>query len=167
MHRFPFQSTNFPFSFFNLQLTTYNLQHVEARIDKWLWAVRLYKTRSMATDACKKGQVTMNGTTMKPSKSIKEGDVVSVRKPPITYTFRVLKAIESRVGAKLVPEMLENITPKEQYDILEMSKISGFANRMRGTGRPTKKERRDLDEFLGDDNFGADLFFLDDEDDEE
>ena len=121
----------------------------------------------MATDACKKGQVTMNGTTMKPSKSIKEGDVVSVRKPPITYTFRVLKAIESRVGAKLVPEMLENITPKEQYDILEMSKISGFANRMRGTGRPTKKERRDLDEFLGDDSFGADFLFFDDEEDEE
>ena len=128
--------------------------------------MRLYKTRSIATDACKKGQVTMNGVTMKPSKTIKEGDVVSVRKPPITYTFRVLKAIESRVGAKLVPEMLENITPKEQYDILEMSKISGFANRMRGTGRPTKKERRDLDEFLGDENFGADLFFLDDEDED-
>ena len=121
----------------------------------------------MATDACKKGQVTMNGVNMKPSKTIKEGDVVSVRKPPITYTFRVLMAIENRVGAKLVPEMLENITPKEQYDILEMSKISGFANRMRGTGRPTKKERRDLDEFLGDDNFGADLFFFDDEDDDQ
>ena len=121
----------------------------------------------MATDACKKGQVTMNGVNMKPSKTVKEGDVVSVRKPPITYTFRVLKAIESRVGAKLVPEMLENITPKEQYDILEMSKISGFANRMRGTGRPTKKERRDLDEFLGDDNFGADLFFFDDEDEDD
>ena len=128
--------------------------------------MRLYKTRSIATDACKKGQVTMNGVTMKPSKTIKEGDVVSVRKPPITSTFRVLKAIESRVGAKLVPEMLENITPKEQYDILEMSKISGFANRMRGTGRPTKKERRDLDEFLGDENFGTDLFFLDDEDED-
>ena len=128
--------------------------------------MRLYKTRSIATDACKKGQVTMNGATMKPSKTIKEGDVVSVRKPPITYTFRVLKAIENRVGAKLVPEMLENITPKEQYDILEMSKISGFANRMRGTGRPTKKERRDLDEFLGDENFGADLFFLDDDDED-
>ena len=131
--------------------------------------MRLYKTRSMATDACKKGQVTMNGTTMKPSKTIKEGDVVSVRKPPITYTFRVLKPIENRVGAKLVPEMLENITPKEQYDILEMSKISGFANRMRGTGRPTKKERRDLDEFLGDESFGMSnlLFFDDDDDDEE
>ena len=110
----------------------------------------------------------MNGTTMKPSKSIKEGDVVSVRKPPITYTFRVLKPIENRVGAKLVPEMLENITPKEQYDILEMSKISGFANRMRGTGRPTKKERRDLDEFLGDGNFGMpDFLFLDNDDEEE
>ena len=123
----------------------------------------------MATDACKKGQVTMNGTTMKPSKTIKEGDVVSVRKPPITYTFRVLKPIENRVGAKLVPEILENITPKEQYDILEMSKISGFANRMRGTGRPTKKERRDLDEFLGDESFGMSnlLFFDDDDDDEE
>lgn len=129
--------------------------------------MRLYKTRSMATDACKKGQVTMNGTTMKPSKTIKEGDVMSVRKPPITYTFRVLKAIENRVGAKLVPEMLENITPKEQYDILEMSRISGFANRMRGTGRPTKKERRDLDEFLGDDSFGNDYLFFDDEEDEE
>ena len=121
----------------------------------------------MATDACKKGQVTMNGTTMKPSKTIKEGDVVSVRKPPITYTFRVLKAIENRVGAKLVPEMLENITPKEQYDILEMSRISGFANRMRGTGRPTKKERRDLDEFLDNGDFGASdfLFFEDEEED--
>ena len=122
----------------------------------------------MATDACKKGQVTMNGATMKPSKSIKEGDVVSVRKPPITYTFRVLKAIENRVGAKLVPEMLENITPKEQYDILEMSKISSFAGRMRGTGRPTKKERRDLDEFLGDESFGmSDLHFFDDDDEDE
>ena len=109
----------------------------------------------------------MNGTTMKPSKTIKEGDVVSVRKPPITYTFRVLKPIENRVGAKLVPEMLENITPKEQYDILEMSKISGFANRMRGTGRPTKKERRDLDEFLGDESFGmSNLLFLDDDEEE-
>ena len=93
--------------------------------------------------------------------------MVSVRKPPITYTFKVLKPIENRVGAKLVPEMLENITPKEQYDILEMSRISGFANRMRGTGRPTKKERRDLDEFLDDENFGmGDFLFFDDEDED-
>ena len=142
---------------------------MEARIDKWLWAVRLYKTRSMATDACKKGQITMNGMTVKPSKVIKEGDVISVRKPPVTYTFRVLQAIENRVGAKLVPEMLENITPKEQYDILEMSKISGFVGRARGTGRPTKKERRDLDDFTTDvPIFFDDLSpFDDDEDDED
>lgn len=142
---------------------------MEARIDKWLWAVRLYKTRSMATDACRKGQITMNGMTVKPSKVIKEGDVISVRKPPVTYTFRVLQAIENRVGAKLVPEMLENITPKEQYDILEMSKISGFVGRARGTGRPTKKERRDLDDFTADvPIFFDDLSpFDDDEDDED
>ena len=139
---------------------------MEARIDKWLWAVRLYKTRSMATDACKKGQITMNGATMKPSKTIKEGDVVSVRKPPITYTFRVIKAIENRVGAKLVPEMLENVTSKEQYELLEMNRISGFVDRARGTGRPTKKDRRSLDEFVtpeyfsdNDDDFDFDFDF--------
>ncbi|MBO4444768.1 MAG: RNA-binding S4 domain-containing protein [Bacteroidaceae bacterium] len=126
---------------------------MEARIDKWLWAVRLYKTRSMATDACRKGQITMNGLTVKPSKVIKEGDIISVRKPPVTYTFKVLQAIENRVGAKLVPEMLENLTPKEQYDILEMNRISGFVNRARGTGRPTKKDRRELDEFQADTPF--------------
>lgn len=141
---------------------------MEARIDKWLWSVRLYKTRSLATDACKKGQITMNGLPVKPSKVIKEGDVISVRKPPVTYTFRVLQAIENRVGAKLVPEMLENITPKEQYDILEMSKISGFVNRARGTGRPTKKDRRVLDDFTSDvPIFFDDLSPFDDNDDEE
>ena len=120
---------------------------MEARIDKWLWAVRLYKTRSLATDACKNGRITINGTAAKPSKTVHEGDTVTVRKPPVTYTFRVLQAIENRVGAKLVPEMLENLTPKEQYDILEMNRISGFVNRARGTGRPTKKDRRTLDDF--------------------
>ena len=120
---------------------------MEARIDKWLWAVRLYKTRSLATDACKNGRITINGTAVKPSKTVHEGDTVTVRKPPVTYTFRVLQAIENRVGAKLVPEMLENLTPKEQYDILEMNRISGFVNRARGTGRPTKKDRRELDDF--------------------
>ena len=130
---------------------------MEARIDKWLWAVRLYKTRSLATDACKNGRITVNGTTVKPSKTVHEGDTVTVRKPPVTYTFRVLQAIENRVGAKLVPEMLENLTPREQYDILEMNRISGFVNRARGTGRPTKKERRDLDDFTSE----APLFFDD------
>lgn len=119
----------------------------EARIDKWLWAARIFKTRSMAAAACKKGQVSMNGSQMKPSRTVKEGDVVSVRKPPITYSFKVKQCIEKRVGAKLIPEVLENVTPPEQYELLEMNRISGFVNRARGTGRPTKKDRRSLDEF--------------------
>ena len=121
---------------------------MEARIDKWLWAARLFKTRTMATDACKKGRITMGGTTVKPSRTIKEGDVIEVRKPPITYTFRVLQAIEMRVGAKMIPQILENLTTPDQYEILEMSHISGFVNRARGMGRPTKKDRRDLDNFI-------------------
>lgn len=119
----------------------------EARIDKWLWAARIFKTRTMASAACKKGQVSMRGAQLKPSRMIKEGDVVNVRKPPITYSFKVLKAIEKRVGAKLIPEILENVTSPEQYELLEMSKISGFVDRARGTGRPTKKDRRSLDAF--------------------
>ena len=120
---------------------------MEARIDKWLWAARIFKTRSIAADACKNGRVTLKGERIKPSRIIKEGDVIEVRKPPITYTFRILKAIENRVGAKLVPEILENITPPEQYQLLEMNRISGIIDRARGTGRPTKKERRQLDDF--------------------
>ena len=119
----------------------------EARIDKWLWAARIFKTRTIAAAACKKGQVSMKGSLVKASRMIKEGDVIDVRKPPITYSFRVLQAIERRVGAKFIPEILENITAPEQYEILEMSKISGFVNRAKGTGRPTKKDRRSLDEF--------------------
>lgn len=120
---------------------------MEARIDKWLWAARLYKTRSLAAEACKNNRIHINGVVAKPSRNVKDGDEVSVRKPPITYTFRVLQAIEKRVGAKLLPEILENITPPEQYEVLEMSRISGFVDRARGTGRPTKKDRRALDEW--------------------
>ena len=120
----------------------------QARIDKWLWAVRIYKTRSIAAEACKKGHITIGDRTAKPAHNIHVGDIVNVRKAPITYSFRVLKCAENRVGAKLVPELMENITSQEQYEILEMSKISGFVGRMRGTGRPTKKERRDLDQFV-------------------
>lgn len=121
--------------------------NTEARIDKWLWAARIFKTRTIAAAACKKGQVSLKGSPIKASRMIKTGDVIEVRKPPITYSFRVLQAIEKRVGAKLIPEILENITAPEQYEILEMSKISGFVNRAKGTGRPTKKDRRSLDEF--------------------
>ena len=119
----------------------------EARIDKWLWAARIFKTRTIAAAACKKGQVSMGGTQLKASRMIKAGDVVNVRKAPITYSFRVLQPIERRVGAKLIPEVLENITAPDQYEILEMSKISGFVGRAKGTGRPTKKDRRSLEDF--------------------
>jgi ribosome-associated heat shock protein Hsp15 len=78
---------------------------------------------------------------------VKEGDVIDVRKPPITYSFRILRAIEKRVGAKMLPEILENVTAPEQYELLEMSRVSGFIDRARGTGRPTKKDRRALDDF--------------------
>ncbi len=121
----------------------------EARIDKWLWAARIFKTRSIAADAIKNGRVTIQGVNVKPSRMIKVGEVVSVRKPPVTYSFKILKTIEQRVGAKLLPEIYENVTTPDQYELLEMNRISGFVNRQRGTGRPTKKERRALDEFVG------------------
>ena len=121
----------------------------EARIDKWLWAARIFKTRSIAVDAIKNGRVTIQGVNVKPSRMVKVGEVVSVRKPPVTYSFKILKTIEQRVGAKLIPEVYENVTPADQYELLEMNRISGFINRQRGTGRPTKKDRRQLDEFVG------------------
>lgn len=135
----------------------------EARLDKWLWAARIYKTRTLAADACKNGRISINGAQAKPSRSVKPGDEIGVRKPPVTYVFRVLQAIEKRVGARLLPEILENITPPEQYEILEMSRISGFVDRARGTGRPTKKDRRALDDFNAP-AFLDDGFDFDDED---
>lgn len=120
----------------------------EARIDKWMWAARIFKTRTIAAEACKKGRIYINGVQAKPARMIKPGDTIQVKKPPITYSFKVIQAIEKRVGAKLVPEIMENVTTPDQYELLEMSKISGFVNRAKGTGRPTKKDRRDLDEFF-------------------
>ena len=128
----------------------------EARIDKWLWAARIFKTRSIAADACKNGRVTINTVNVKPSHMVKAGETVSVKKPPITYSFRILKPIEQRVGAKLIPEVYENVTDPKQYELLEMSRISGFVDRARGTGRPTKKERRALDAFIDPAMFGFD-----------
>ena len=127
-----------------------------ARIDKWLWAARIFKTRSIAADACKNGRVTVGGSNVKPSHVIKAGEVVSVKKPPVIYSFKVLKPIEQRVGAKLIPEIYENVTDAKQYELLEMSRISGFVDRARGTGRPTKKERRALDAFVAPAMFGFD-----------
>ncbi len=120
----------------------------EARIDKWMWAARIFKTRTIAAEACKKGRVSINGAQAKAARTVKPGDVIQVRKPPVTYSFKVLQAIEKRVGAKLVPEVMENVTTPDQYELLEMNRISGFINRAKGTGRPTKKDRRDLDEFF-------------------
>lgn len=127
-----------------------------ARIDKWLWAARIFKTRSVASDAIKNGRVTIGGSNVKPSHVIKEGDVISVKKPPITYSFKVVACIEQRVGAKLVSMVYENVTDPKQYELLEMSRISGFIDRARGTGRPTKKDRRALDAFADPAMFGFD-----------
>ena len=128
----------------------------EAHIDKWLWAARIFKTRSIAANACKNGRVTMNGSHIKPSRMIKAGETIDVKKPPIVYSFKVLQPIEQRVGAKLIPEIYENITDPKQYEILQMSRISGFVDRAHGTGRPTKKERRALDAFVDPMMFGFD-----------
>lgn len=128
--------------------------------------MRVFKTRTIATDACKKGRVTMGGNPVKPSRSIKEGDIIDVKKPPITYTFRVKAVTGNRLGAKLVPDYLENITPQSQYDVLEMSRISGFVDRRKGLGRPTKRDSRELSRFK-EESFTADDFFLDWEDDDD
>ena len=138
----------------------------EARIDKWLWAMRVFKTRTIATDACKKGRVTIGGATVKPRRTIKVGDIIDVRKPPITYTFRVKALTGNRLGAKLVPDYLENLTTPEQYELLEMTRISGFVDRRKGLGRPTKREGRELSKFK-EDSYTADEFYLDWEDDDE
>ena len=135
----------------------------EARIDKWLWSARIFKTRTIAADACKNGRVMVNDVQVKPSRMVKVGDKVSVRKSPVTYSFKILKTIEQRVGAKLLPEVYENVTPPDQYELLEMTRISGFVDRQRGTGRPTKKERRALDEFIGPSLEGYGDFDFDDE----
>lgn len=136
---------------------------MEVRIDKWMWATRIFKTRTIAVEACKKNRVTVNDAPAKPSRMIKVGDVIRVRKPPVTYSFKVLDLTSNRIGAKLVPNFLENITAPEQYELLELQKISGFIDRERGTGRPTKKDRRELDNFVSptfiDDDFDFDFDF--------
>lgn len=141
------------------------LKHsAEARLDKWLWAARIFKTRTIAANACKNSRVTVGTALAKPSRTVKCGEVVHVKKAPVTYSFRILNCIENRVGAKLIPEVYENVTDPKQYEILEMSRISGFIDRQRGTGRPTKKERRQLDDFAEMPMFGFDSEYDDEED---
>ncbi len=128
----------------------------QARLDKWLWAVRIFKTRTVAANACKNGRVTKDNVNLKPSSMVKIGDVISVKKPPVTYSFKIKNCIEQRIGAKLVAQVYENVTDAKQYELLEMSRISGFVDRAKGTGRPTKKDRRALDTFAEPLTFGFD-----------
>ena len=123
---------------------------MEVRVDKYLFAMRIYKTRSLAADECKKGRVTMNGVPLKPSRTFAVGNKFSVRKGPITYTYEILRLSENRLGAKLVPDYLRDITPPDQLELLELARLSTQANRDRGTGRPTKKDRRDIEQFIAD-----------------
>ena len=129
------------------------------RIDKWLWAVRVFKTRTIASEACKKGRVLIDNNSVKPSRMIRIGEIVQVKKPPVTYSFKVLDIAQKRMGAKLVAGFMENATPSEEYEVLEMNKLSGFIDRQRGSGRPTKKDRRDLEDFTG--NLRLDEFNFD------
>ena len=112
--------------------------------------MRIYKTRSIAADACKNGRITMNGVQLKPSRTFHVGDTFSVRKGPITYTYRILQLCQNRLGAKLVPEYIRDITSKEQLELLELARLAGQSGRDRGTGRPTKKDRRDIEVFMSD-----------------
>lgn len=129
------------------------------RIDKYVWAIRLYKTRSDATDACNGNKVQINGSPAKPSKAVKIGDSISVRKGSALMSYKVLQLSENRLGAKLVPEFAENTTPQSELDKLHAPVETFFVRRERGEGRPTKKERRDMDALWdgfvpeGDDDF--------------
>lgn len=121
----------------------------ELRIDKYLWAIRVFKTRSEATDACKGGKIRVNGADTKPSKPVKPGDTIVARKGAVTYTYKVLELIDKRQGAKLVPKYAENLTPQEELDKLRAPVETFFLKRDRGAGRPTKKDRRQMENLWG------------------
>lgn len=125
-----------------------NKDHVmpeSVRIDKYLWSVRAFKTRSEATEACKGGKVKVGGDNAKPSRPVREGEVIDVRKGAVNYRYRVLRLVENRIGAKSVPDYAENLTPQEELDKLAATVETFFLKRDRGAGRPTKKDRRDLE----------------------
>lgn len=119
----------------------------EVRIDKWLWAVRLFKTRTIAAEACKKGKVFIQNVAVKPSRNVNVGDVVCIKQNPVLFSFKVLALTENRMNAKTVPEFMENVTTSDQLELFEMGKLADKLNRAKGTGRPTKKDRRELDDF--------------------
>lgn len=119
------------------------------RIDKYLWSVRIYATRSLATEACRKGHIILGGITVKPSRIVKIGEVILVKKNPVTYAYRVIALLGKRVGAKLVPDYLEDITPAEELQKLDADYTGSLFTRDRGAGRPTKKDRRDIGRVFG------------------
>jgi ribosome-associated heat shock protein Hsp15 len=120
------------------------------RIDKFLWAVRVFKTRSIASEACRRGRIIINSTQVKPSRSVFKDEIVTIKKLPITFTYRIIEPIENRVAAKLVSKYIEDLTPQEEKIKLDI-RFTGFTSyREKGLGRPTKKERRNLDRFIGD-----------------
>ncbi|MBN1387701.1 MAG: RNA-binding S4 domain-containing protein [Bacteroidales bacterium] len=121
----------------------------DQRIDKFLWSVRIYKTRSMATEACKKGRVIINDVPVKPARFINEGEIIQVKKTPVLYTYTVKKIPPSRVSARMVNEYIEDNTPDEEKLKLEMKNNTYDSYRYKGSGRPTKKERRDIDKLMG------------------
>ncbi|MFZ2340097.1 MAG: RNA-binding S4 domain-containing protein [Bacteroidales bacterium] len=124
------------------------------RVDKFLWSVRLYKTRSMASEECRKGRITINNIQVKPSRIVEGNEIITIRKPPVTYTYRVIKPIENRVSAKLVSNFIEDLTPEQEKIKLEISHSAFPGFRLKGLGRPTKKERRNLDRFIDDRDSG-------------
>ena len=133
---------------------------MEVRLDKYLWAVRVFKTRSDAADAIRNNRVLGTGAYAKPSREVKQGDIIAVKRMPVTYQYKVLELVSSRQGAKNVPQYCLNITPQEELDKLTVPRETVFVFRERGTGRPTKKERREIDALM-------DGFYFDEEMDEE
>ena len=119
----------------------------QVRIDKWLWAVRIFKSRSLATDFCKRGKVLIGDEVVKPSRTIHIGEIITIKRPPLTLTYQVKGLIQKRGSAVLAAENVANLTPQEEYDRVRLKLESAFYVRDRGTGRPTKKERRDLENF--------------------
>ncbi len=120
----------------------------EVRIDKWLWAVRLFKTRTLAAEACKKGKVIIKNVQVKPSRNVKVGDVICIKRNPYLFSFEVLALAENRMNAKLVADFMKNVTTADQLELIELAKLAGNTGRDPRTGRPTKKDRRDLEDFV-------------------
>ncbi|WP_313093601.1 RNA-binding S4 domain-containing protein [Chryseobacterium flavum] len=141
------------------------------RIDKFLWSIRFYKTRSIAAEEIKKNRVSMGTSAVKSSKEVKEGDIIKIRKNQIDYKIKVIQIPKSRIGAKLVPLHIQDVTDKEQYELLKLRKMSQDYYRNKGEGRPTKKDRREMDEYVGNDITSDftdwDDFFGENDDDEE